>query len=137
MPHSLLDQLDQLVGSVVAPAHASFGAQVLPSPMTATWDEQRAAQGPTYTVSMTKDAERFIRSRRETLDVARATVTTAYFADKKPGALARRDATLAAIRVTIPDRRPAEEAAALAAACAVEHTWAAVIAELRALYPSD
>lgn len=136
MPHSLLDQLDALVGSVVVPAHVPFSAQVLPIPMSATWEETRAAAGPTYMVSITKDAERFIQSRREARDAAGAKVTTAYFADKRPGALARRDAALAQIHAPIPDRREAEERAALAAAAAAAQVWADVVAELQALYPN-
>jgi len=136
----LLDQLDQLVGSVAAPAYQPHSPQYLPAPMTATYEEVRAAQGPTYTVTITRDAQTYIESRRETRDAAVGRVSDAYHKDAKtgkPGAWDRRVAGMAAITVTVPDRAQAEERAAMAVACAVEDTWNSVLAELCGLYPSD
>ncbi len=95
---------------MIAPAHQSHSPQYIPAPMTATYEEVRAAQGPTYTVTITRDAQTFIDGRY---------------------------AALAAIKVTIPDRAQAEERAAMAVACAVEDTWNSVLAELRNLYPTN
>jgi len=132
----LLDQLDQLVGSVAAPAHISRSPQYIPAPLRATYEETRAAAGPTYTVTITRDAERVIEARREERDAAISRVDAAYRADKKAGAWDRRVAALAAIKVTIPDRAAAERRAAEAVVVAVEDAWAAVVAELQALYPN-
>ena len=136
----LLDQLDQLVGSVAAPAHVSQGPVYLPAPMSASYEEIRRAVGPTFTVSITDEAKRFIESRRETRDAAVGRVSDAYHKDAKtgkPGAWDRRVAALAAITVTVPDRAQAERRAAEAVACAVEDTWNSVLAELRNLYPTN
>jgi len=133
----LLDQLDHLVGSVAAPAHISRSPQYIPAPLRATYEETRAAAGPTFTVTITRDAERFIAGRREERDAAVSRVLDAYRKDTKPGAWDRRVAALAAITVTVPDRAQAEERAAMDVAVAVEEVWANVLAELRGLYPSD
>jgi len=136
----LLDQLDQLVGSVAAPAHQSHSPQYLPAPMTATYEEVRAAQGPTYTVTITRDAERYLQSRHEARQQRIDAVVDVYRKDAKegkPGAWDHRVAALAAIKVTIPDRAQAEERAAMAVACAVEDTWNSMLAELRNLYPTN
>ncbi len=136
----LLDQLDQLVGSVAAPAYQPHSPQYLPAPLRATYEETRAAAGPTFTVTITRDAQTYIESRRETRDAAVGRVTDAYRKDAKegkPGAWDHRVAALAAIKVTIPDRAQAEERAAMAVACAVEDTWNSVLAELRNLYPTN
>jgi len=136
----LLDQLDQLVGSVTAPAHVSQGPVYLPAPLRATYEETRAAAGPTFTVTITRDAQTYIESRREARDAACGRVLDAYHKNAKtgkPGAWDRRVAALAAITETIPDRAQAEERAAMAVACAVEDTWNSVLAELRNLYPTN
>ncbi len=133
----MLDVLDQLVGSVAAPAHAALGPVFLPAPLTATPEEVRAAQGPTFIVSITRDAQAFIDARRAARDTARGRVLDTYRSDRKPGAEDRRVAGLAAITVTIPNRHEAEERAARAVAVAVEETWTRVLAELRSLYPND
>jgi len=135
----LLDQLDQLVGSVAAPAHVSHGPVYLPAPMSLTYEEIKAAAGPSYTVTLTRDAEKYIESRREARDAAVGRVIDTYRIDAKtglPGAWDRRVAALAAIRVTIPDRAEAERRAAETVALAVEQTWADVVAQLKALYPN-
>jgi len=135
-----LDQLDQLVGSVVAPTYVPYGAQVLPAPMTATYEETRAAQGPTFTVTLSRDAEKDIESRRAARDAAVGRVLDAYRTEAKagkPGAWDRRVAALAAIKETVPDRAQAEERAAMADAIAVQDAHDRVLAELRGLYPSD
>jgi len=134
-----LDQLDQHLQSMIAPAYAPSSPQYLPAPMTATYEEVRAAQGPTSTVTITRDAQTFIDGRYAARDAAVGRVLDAYRKDAnegKPGAWDRRVAALAAIKVTIPDRAEAERRAAEAVALAVEQTWADVIAELQALYPN-
>jgi len=135
----LLDQLDQLVGSVAAPAHVSHSPQYIPAPLRATYEETRAAAGPTHTVTITRNAQTFIDGRYAAGDAARGRVLDAYHKDAKtgkPGAWDRRVAAMAAITVTVPDRAQAEERAAMDVACAVEDWWADdVVAELRALYP--
>jgi len=132
----MLDVLDRRLQSVGAPAHAAQGPVFLPAPLTAT-HEARAAQGPTFTVSITRDAEKYIDARRAARDAARGRVLDTYRSDRKPGAEDRRVAGLAAITVTIPNRHEAEERAARAVAVAVEETWTRVLAELRSLYPND
>ncbi len=132
----VLDQLDQLVGSVVAPAHVSHGPVYLPAPMASSHEEIRRAAGPTFTVSITDEAKRFIAARRDARDAAVSQVVATYRADKKPGnTWERRQNAMAAISATIPDRDQAERRSAEAVACAVEDTWASVLAELRSLYP--
>jgi len=134
----LLDQLDQLVGSVAAPAYVPYSAQVLPAPMTATYEETRAAQGPTFTVTLSRDAEKDIESRREARQQCVDAVVDVYRKDAKegkPGAWDRRVAALAAIKVTVPDRAQALERAAIDVAVAVQDKHDRVRAELRALFP--
>ena len=136
----LLDQLEQLVGSVAAPAYVPYGAQVLPAPMTATYEEVRAAAGPSYTVSITLDAQTYIESRREARQQRIDAVVDVYRKEAREGtsgAWDRRMSALAAITETIPDRAEAEERAAIDVACAVEDTWNSVLAELRNLYPTN
>lgn len=136
----LLDQLDHLVGSVTAPAHISRSPQYLPVPMSLTYEETKAAAGPTYTVTITRDAQTFIDGRYAARDAAVGRVLDAYRKEAKTGKLGawdRRVAALSAITVTVPDRAQAEERAAMDVAVAVEQTWNSVLAELRALYPGD
>ncbi len=136
---NILDALDDRLGSMIAPAHQSHSPQYIPAPMSLTYEEIKAAAGPSYTVTLTRDAEKDIESRREARDAAVGRVSDAYHKDAKtgkPGAWDRRVAALAAIKVTIPDRAEAERRAAEAVALAVEQTWADVIAELQALYPN-
>jgi hypothetical protein len=133
----MLNQLDARVGSVAPPAHAAHGPQYLPAPLRATYEETQAAGGATFTVTITRDAERFIEARREERDAARGRVLETYRSDKRPGAEARRVAALAALTPTIPSRAEAEERAAVAVAGDVEETWTRVLAELRSLYPND
>jgi len=135
-----LDQLDQHLQSMIAPAYAPSSPQYIGASMTATYEEVRAAQGPTYTVSITRDAQAFIDGRYAARDAACGRVSDAYHKDAKtgkPGAWDRRVAALAAITETIPDRAEAERQAAMAVACAVEDTWNSVLAELRNLYPTN
>jgi len=137
---NILDALDDRLGSMIAPAHQSHSPQYIPAPMSLTHEEIRAAAGQTYTVTITRDAQTYIESRRETRDAAVGRVTDAYHKEAKegkPGAWDHRVAALAAIKVTIPDRAQAEERAAMAVACAVEDTWNSVLAELRNLYPTN
>jgi len=136
---NILDALDDRLGSMIAPAHQSHSPQYIPAPMSLTYEEIKAAAGPTFTVTLTRDAEKYIESRREARDAAVGRVSDAYRTDAKTsklGAWDRRVAALAAIKVTIPDRAEAERRAAEAVALAVEQTWADVIAELQALYPN-
>jgi len=136
----LLDQLDQLVGAVAAPAYQPHSPPYLPAPLRATYEEMRAAQGPMFTVSVTRDAERYMEGRREVRQQRIDVVVDVYRKDAKEGkrgAWDRRVAALAAITVTVPDRAQAEERAAMAVACAVEDTWNSVLAEMRNLYPTN
>ncbi len=137
-----LDQLDRHLQSMIAPAHQSHSPQYIPAPMSLTYEEIKAAAGPTFTVTLTltRDAEKYIESRREARDAAVGRVSDAYHKDAKTGKLGawdRRVAALSAITVTVPDRAQAEERAAMDVAVAVEQTWNSVLAELRALYPGD
>jgi len=134
----LLDQFDQLVGSVVAPTYVPYGAQVLPAPMTATYEETRAAQGATYTVMLTRDAETCIERRREARDAAVGRVVDIYRAEAKagkPGAWDRRCSALAAIPETVPDRVQALERAAIDVAVAGQDYHDRVLTEMRNLFP--
>ncbi len=133
----ILDVLDRRLQSVVTPAHAALGPVYLPAPLSATPQEVRAAAGPTFTVTITRDAERYLQDRREARQQRRDAVIDAYRKDKRPGAEDRRVAAMAAITVTIPNRHEAEERAAVAVAVAVEETWTRVLAELRSLYPAN
>lgn len=137
---NMLDALDDRLGSMIAPAHQSHTPQYIGAPMTATFAETQAAQGPTYTVTITRDAETYIEGRREARQQRSDAVVDVYRTDAKEGergAWDRRVAALAAITVTVPDRAEAERQAAEAVALAVEQTWADVIAELRTLYPTN
>jgi len=131
----LLDVFDAHVGSVQAPAHASTGPAVLPAPLRATWEEVRAAQGPTFTVSPTPEAERYLATRREARDAAREVVVVASRADKKPGAWDRRLEALARLGITVPNRAEAEEQAASDVAVAVQNECDRLTAALSTLYP--
>ncbi len=136
----LLDQLDQLVGSVAAPVYQPHSPQYLPAPMSLTYEETKAAAGPTFTVTMIRDAERYLQSRREARQQRIDAVVDAYRKEAKEGkrgAWDRRVAALGAITVTVPDRAQAEERAAMDVACAVEDTWNSVLVELRSLYPAN
>ncbi len=135
---NILDALDDRLGSMIAPAHQSHTPQYIGAPMTATFAETQAAQGPTFTCSITDNAKRFIESRREARDAAVGRVVDVYREEAKegkPGVWDRRAAGMAAITVTVPDRAQAEERAAMDVAVAVEDTWNSVHDELRALYP--
>ncbi len=135
----LLDQLDQLVGSVVAPTYVPYGAQVLPAPFSATYEETRAAQGPTFTVTLSRDAEKDIERRREARDAAVGRVVDIYRAEAKagkPGAWDRRCSALAAIPETVPDRVQALERAALDVAVAGQDYHDRVLTEMRNLFPN-
>lgn len=136
----MLDVLDRRLRSVVTP-HAAHGPVFLPVPLIATREEVRAAQGPTFTVTITRDAEKYIDERRAARNAARGRVIEIYRADRKPGAETRRVGALAALTPMIPSRAGAEEraavAVAIAVAIAVEEKWARVLAELRSLYPMN
>lgn len=135
----LLDQFDQLVGSVAAPAYVPYSAQVLPAPMAATWEETRAAQGPSFTVTLTRDAETCIERRREARDAAVGRVIDVYRTQAKtgrPGAWDRRVAALTAIKETVPDRAQALKREALDVAIASQDYHDRVLTEMRNLFPN-
>ncbi len=137
---NILDVLDDRLGSMIAPAHQSHSPVYIPAPMSLTYEEIKAAAGPTFTMYETRDAERYLQSRREARQQRIDAVVDVYRKDAKEGkrgAWDRRVAGMAAITVTVPDRAQAEERAAMDVACAVEDTWNSVLAELRNLYPTN
>ncbi len=131
----LLDVFDRHIASTAAPAYAAHSALSLPAPMQPTAHERRAALGPYGVCGITPEAERYLATRREARDAAREAVVVAYRADKKPRAWDRRLEALARLTATVPDRAAAEEQATRAAAIAADEVWAAVMAQLQALYP--